>query len=278
MSLSRDPTLVALEAQFRRAVRDAVNRGSRKPFYWGGLAGYRQLEAIAEALEGLCGPPEETAYLSGMARQVRRVLEKNRASVADLQAAHTWLRRVADCLRYPPSKHDTSGVTGKQIVDEMKVLMEQFRPDLKRQPAQAALDHAWRRHWKAYGEDLVHCYDIPGLPPDNLEIETLFGRLRSHQRRVSGRSSTTALRDLGHYQIHALAESEEDLLRCMRAVPLAEYRAQRQRMQASETPGQFLRRLHRDPSACMQHLSQEYVAELRTAGLDRSASGREHTG
>jgi hypothetical protein len=162
----------------------------------------------------------------------------------------------------------------------MKVLMEQFQPDLKRQPAQAALYHAWRRHWEAYGDHLVHCYDIPGLPPDNLAIEALFGRLRSHQRRISGRSSTKTLRDLGHFQILALAESEEDLLRSMRAVPLAEYRAQRQGMQAVETPGQFLRRLHHDPSACMKRLSQEYAAraaQLRAAGVDRSTNDRAHT-
>jgi hypothetical protein len=39
-----------METQLRMAIRDAVNRASRKPFYWGGLVGYRQLEAIAQAL------------------------------------------------------------------------------------------------------------------------------------------------------------------------------------------------------------------------------------
>ena len=39
-----------IEAQVRVAIRDAVNRPSRKPFYWGGLKGYEQLEAIAQAL------------------------------------------------------------------------------------------------------------------------------------------------------------------------------------------------------------------------------------
>jgi len=42
--------LVEIEDQFRMAIRDAVNRANRKPFYWGGLKGYRQLESIAEAL------------------------------------------------------------------------------------------------------------------------------------------------------------------------------------------------------------------------------------
>jgi len=249
VSVPRDPELIALEAQFRRAVRDAVNRGSRKPFYWGGLAGYHQLSAIAQAMEGICGPEEETAYLSGIARQVLRVLEKNRASVADLQTAHTWLRRIAACLRYPPSHHDIVGLSSEQVVDEMNALRGRFQPDLKRQPAQAALYYAWRRHWKAYGDHLVHCYDIG--------------------------SSTKELRDLGHYQVLIFAETEEDLLKSLRAVPIAEYQAQRHRMQVTETPGQFLRRLHRDPAASIQQLSQRYVArraQLRSSAGDKASS------
>jgi hypothetical protein len=40
--------LQEIENQFRMAIRDAVNRTTRKPFYWGGLKGYRQLESIAQ--------------------------------------------------------------------------------------------------------------------------------------------------------------------------------------------------------------------------------------
>jgi hypothetical protein len=39
-----------IEREVRNAIRDAVNRASRKPFYWGGLKGYQQLEAIADGL------------------------------------------------------------------------------------------------------------------------------------------------------------------------------------------------------------------------------------
>ena len=42
--------LLEIENQFRVAIRDAVNRPSRKPFYWGGLQGYRQLAAIGQVL------------------------------------------------------------------------------------------------------------------------------------------------------------------------------------------------------------------------------------
>ena len=49
-----------IEAQFRMAIRDAVNRTTRKPFYWGGLKGYRQLDSIAQALHSM--PVADHAY------------------------------------------------------------------------------------------------------------------------------------------------------------------------------------------------------------------------
>ena len=201
---------MTLEAYLRRATRDAVNRPSRKPFHWGGLAGYRQLGAIAQALHPVSSTEAETAYLQQLAARVDRVLEKNRALVQDLEAAQAWLRRIADCLRYPPSAyHDWAPLSSQQVSTQLESLMQEFRPDFKHQPAQASLYRAWRRWWQAYGPELLHCYDIPGLPPDNLALETLFGRLRRHQRRIKGHQSTRELRKFGQYQVLFGAESEE---------------------------------------------------------------------
>ena len=248
-----------IEAQVRVAVRDAVNRPSRKPFCWGGLKGYEQLQAIAQALRDV--PPEEpgTGYLQRLAMQVERALERNRTLAQDVGQAHSWLRRIAQCLRYPPSSFPTSDIsetplTSEQVKREMAELIQQFRPDLKRRPAQAALYHAWHRLWKDCGPDWLPCYDIPGLPPDNLKLESLFGRLRRHQRRISGRKSTRELRDFGQYQALFLAESEGDLLQQLRQVPLAEYQAHRLRLAEAEAPRRFFRRLHRDPLAAMHRL------------------------
>ena len=47
------------------------------------------------------------------------------------------------------------------------------------------------------------------MPPHNLKLEGLFGRLRCHQRRISGCESTRELRDFGQYQLLFLAESED---------------------------------------------------------------------
>jgi len=250
-----------IETNIRVAVLDAVNRESRKPFYWGGLKGFQQLDAIAKVLHGMVGTPAETAYFQQLTKQVERTLEQNCELADGLQEAHNWLRRIAACLRYPPRSYpDFDSVTSQRIAKEMETLLQQLR-----QQAQAghqvlktfycAVDY----RWKLYGKDLLPCYDILGLPPDNLQLESLFNRLRCHQRRISGRKSTKELRDFGQYQVLFMAESEAALLEQLRRVPLAEYYLYRQRLAQAETPRQFLYRLHRDPDGTIKKLVDRYT-------------------
>ena len=94
----------------------------------------------------------------------------------------------------------------------------------------------------------------------NLKVESLFGRMCCHQRRISGRKSTQPLRDFGHYQIRFMAQSEEQLLEQLRQVPVKDYQAQRKFQANAESPRKFLARLHRDPAKIMQQLAEKYVA------------------
>jgi hypothetical protein len=252
--------LIEIEAQVRVAIRDAVNRKSRKPFFWGGLKGYEQLEAIAQALgEEVSSDEPETGYLLRLKMRVDRVVEAYRVNVEDLRQTHMWLREIADCLRYPPSDlAPDPSLTGEQVKQEMEALLQSFQPDLKRRPAQAALHGAWHRTWEEYGPDLLHCYDIPGLHQDNLMLESLFGRLRRYQRRISGRKCTCELRDFGQYQVLFLAESEEELLQQIRQVSLEVYRENRRRLEEAEAPRRLLYRLHRDPLCTVRGLLKQH--------------------
>lgn len=241
-----------------------MNRRSRKPFHWGGLAGYRQLEAIGEALNQV-SQEAETAYLRRLAIQVNRALEKNRTLAQDVKGAHAWLRQVAHCLRYPfpPSlgaNPSELSATSDQVHREMEDLLQEFQPDLKRQPAQAALYNAWRRLWKSWGPHLLHCYDVPGLPADNLQVEALFGELRCRQRRISGRRSTRPLRDFGHYQVLFDAQSEAELLHQLRQVRLEDYRSHRRQLAKAEIPRQDSARLHRNPLDTMNRWLAQHAA------------------
>lgn len=241
------------------AIRDAVNRSTRKPFSWGGLAGYQQLEAIDQALTKLKTLCPERTYFQQLSEQVKRVLIKNRTLADNVKEAHQWLRQISSCLRYPQRSFSDEPINSHQVAREMEELLDSFDPDPKYQRPQSAIKSKLQRLWNLYGPDLLHTYDIPGLPPDNLQIESLFGRLRRHQRRVSGRKSTRPLREFGHYQVLFSADSQADLLNHLRTVPLHEYRKHRQLLESAETTRRFMHCLHRDAEGTLQCLVATYA-------------------
>ncbi|MCL6753182.1 hypothetical protein KBT16_20315 [Nostoc sp. CCCryo 231-06] len=265
---------MTVETQIRAAIRDCVNRISRKPFRWGGLSGYEQLEAIGSILRSLPCREIDTDYLSLLSVWIDQALNNNLSVALDLAEAHKWLRQIADCLRYPEYSNRSAdnvtditqtakiSLTSLQVRYDMEELLEQFQPDPQQNPAQFALKKKLQRLWDKYGTNLLHCYDIPGLPPDNLKMEAMFSNLRRHQRRISGRKSTVELRDFGQYQVLFFAESEEMLLAQIREVPVAEYNTQRRRLAMALAPRQQKHRLHRHPVTTIQALVDQHTELL----------------
>ena len=261
MEIERAKEQKEIEDQFRMAIRDSVNRATRKPFYWGGLKGYLQLESIAQVLHTM--PVTEIAFFRYLIPQVDRALENNRQLAETIDNTYTWFLRIAACLRYPPRSYRASPMpTRQQVKQEMEELLQNLRSEAYGQPVLSSLHSGLRKRWDLFGNDLLHCFDIPGLPQDNLQVESLFGRLRCHQRRISGRKSTQPLRDFGHCQILFLAESEEQLLEQLRRVSVEDYQAQRKHQAQAEAPRKFLARLHRDPAKTMQGLAKKYTTLL----------------
>ena len=140
----------------------------------------------------------------------------------------------------------------------MEVLLEKYPSISSLYPAQTALSIGFHRRWGSYGSELLHCYDIVGLTPDNLRLESVFGKLRNHARWVTGRKSTRELRDFGQCQILFLAESAEDLVEQMLQVPLSTYQAQRELLEKAEAPQKFIRQLHRDTLKTTRNLLSKY--------------------
>lgn len=258
--LADDPELGWLEQQLHTAIRDVVQRTTRKPFAWGGLAGYQQLEHLEQALAELTSACPTHLYFQSLAQQVKGVLEKNRTLANNVKEAHQWLRQIAACLRYPPRSYpEVPLVTSRQVVQDMEALLTCFNPTPKYQRPQSVIKSQLQRAWNLYGSDLLPTYEIPGLPPDNLQIESLFGRLRRQQRRISGRKSTRELRAFGHYQVLFCAENQADLLQHLRTVPIEEYRKHRQQLETAETTRRFIACLHRDAEKTLQRFVQTYV-------------------
>jgi len=227
------------------------------------LCGYQQLESIARVLATLPESVDEAGYFQRMLFQVQRVLERNRKQEHNLAEAHQWLCRIAACLHYPPDASNSTCLTSTQISTEMEALIDVFRPNAKAQYPQARLSVALKKRWRLHQQELLACYDVPELPQDNLQIESLFEQLRRRQRRISGRKSTRELRRFGLAQVLFQAESEAALLEQIHHVSRDDYLASAEKLIQAEQPLRFLQRFHRNPVQTITQLIKEYK-ELST--------------
>jgi hypothetical protein len=169
------------------------------------LSGYQQLEAMVMGLDQIRETNLESDYLLQLRTRVERVLAKNKTVAEDLKRTLQILLQVAQCLRYPPSAQELQfdeQISSQLVAKEMTKLIGETRPSGRVQRAQTRLQGVLKRRWELFGQELLYCYDIPGLPQDNLHLESLFGRLRRHQRRISGHKSKRLFLSENKHFIH----------------------------------------------------------------------------
>lgn len=156
-----------------------------------------------------------------------------------------------------PSNSQTVHSMLEQIVDQWQ----------KSAPKNSTLEKVGRKWNSMTGKWLpaiLHCYDIPGLPRNNLKLEARFGQLRQHQRRVSGRKETTPLRRLAPGQLLCPTLDDEELLSYLKSVPTDDYWRERRKQEALEEPQRWLWRLHRHPLKALAQIDTQFSAFLET--------------
>ena len=127
-------------------------------------------------LEPQSDDPPLTPVVSVQKRDVKPQNQEDTTSAPQSKAA------LAPQSKAPPSQ--TVHLKLEQMVDQWK----------QSAPLNSTLEkvcHKWASMADNWLPAILHCYDIPGLPRNNLKLEARFGQLRAHQRRVSGRKETT---------------------------------------------------------------------------------------
>jgi len=83
-----------------------------------------------------------------------------------------------------------------QTASEVQTAFDDLLDDMTDHVAdQGNLTSAIRHFLKvtaSYAPDLFHCYDVPGLPRTNNDLEHTFGTARHHERRATGRKTGDA--------------------------------------------------------------------------------------
>jgi hypothetical protein len=101
------------------------------------------------------------------------------------------------------------------------------------------------------GDGLYHCYDVPGLPRTNNDLEHFYRQVKASERRITGhRRSDSFVVRVGGFAIYAAATSgvpEAELRRHVAAVSAADWQRERAILRANQERQTKMRRfrLHR---------------------------------
>ena len=113
------------------------------------------------------------------------------------------------------------------------------------------------------GDGLYHCYDVPGLPRTDNDLEQFYRRVKALERRITGhkRSDTFVLR-VGGFAVYAAAASqttESELLRQLGAVPAEVWQAERVTLWANQERQAKMRRFHLHRAAYLADLEARWA-------------------
>jgi soluble cytochrome b562 len=114
---------------------------------------------------------------------------------------------------------------------------------------------------------LFVCYDTPGLPATNNDLESFFGRLKTNQRRTTGRKSVNnfVLRYGAYAAFVDLSETKTDLLNRLRHVDRTVYQQERQQLQLVLDEQREFHRFQHNLDIVVKELENEWQIAVETA-------------
>jgi hypothetical protein len=203
------------------------------------------------------------------------VREPFAAHYARLERQLNWLidlQRLFEPTYGAPAQPPTGAEVSTRVDDYLRQLSG--RTDLDETDAAVAqhIIQTFRNRW--WG--LFQCYDVAGLPATNNGLEAFLGRLKSGQRRVTGRKSVNhfVLRYGTYAALVDLSESKTDLLARLRVVDRAAYQRERQQLQAILGEARSRHRFRHDRETVLQELEAQWAVAVETAAQRRAAQSK----
>ena len=255
-----DGLVEAYAARLRRV----LSRSGRKPFRLAGLRLYADLLALLGSLEiSLTYLPDEPR-LACFAEAIRDALLAFETEYTWIAEGYTWVLDISAILDVPlpePEAEPPDTSLSSTVRAQLDAYLEQLyqRTDL------CASLLAFRKHLlaltKRYAPGLFHCYDIPGLPRTDNDLESLFGRVRRQSLLTSGpHHAKQRLHEEGAWLLFDVVSNEHKQVRRLQRVPLEDWRDERQRIRKHKATFTDDRRFRRQ--------SSKYLAELEARAAE----------
>jgi hypothetical protein len=262
-------TLIAPEAKadeviphLVRHTRYLLTLKGRPPFRLAGLETYERLHQVAALSLDLLATrydPRLAQLYQGLQAALTPLAETYDA----LHQGAAWLRDIAYILEPCPT-HPMNAV---QVAGQLRSYLDTVRQWPDGTPTLCAFGRHLDTVSRSYWPGLFHCYEVPGLPRTNNELESHFRETRRRLLRTTGQKGLTQrmLQRQGAWELLPRPPTEAQLLDAVCQTPPEELALERQRFAAHRQRFRLQRRSLRQTEVQFNHLRQTW-ATLQPTG------------
>ncbi|HEY5869036.1 MAG TPA: transposase [Candidatus Tectomicrobia bacterium] len=250
------PAAEAVLTQLIGHTRYLLTLKGRPPFCLAGLETYERLRSVA----GLSLDLLATRYdprLAHLYQGLQAALAPFAQTYDTLHQGAAWLRDIAYILEPVP----TCPLSAADVAEQLRSYLD----TIQRQPGLPPVLETFRRHLdtvsRSYGPGLFHCYEVPGLPRTNNELESHFRETRRRLLQITGQQGQTqrTLLRQGAWELLHHATTEAELQEALRQTPPADLAQERQRFAAHRQRFRLQRRSRKQTQAQFEHLRQQWA-------------------
>src|SRR5713101_5172473 len=166
--------------QLFRHTRYLLTLKGRPPFRLAGMETYERLEHVARFSLDLLAARYDTR-LAQLYQGLQAALAPFAQTYQAFQQGAAWLRDIAYILEPAVSQ----ALRGEQVAEQLRGYLDTVR----RWPASTPTLDEFALHLdtvsRSYWPGLFHCYDVPGLPRTNNELESRFRETGRHLLRIT---------------------------------------------------------------------------------------------
>jgi len=263
---SGSPMAPALEAdavvtQLAHHTRYLLTLKGRPPFRLAGLETYARLQNVAKFSLDLLAQRYEPR-LAQLYQGLQSALSPWVATAQELQQGAAWLHDMAYILEPTP----TQPLRAAHVAAQLRGYLDTVRwrsdvtPFLK--TFGRHLDKVSRSYWPG----LFHCYDVPGLPRTNNELESHFRDTGRRLLRTTGQRGQTQrmLQRQGAWELLPRPSTEAKVLDALRHTPSEDLAQERQRFATHRQRFRMQSRSLRQTQAQFDQLRQNWLAPQAT--------------
>jgi mutator family transposase len=249
------PAADAVLTQLLCHTRYLLTLKGRPPFCLAGLETYERLHSVACVSLDLLATRYD-ARLAHLYQGLQGALAPFAETYRTLQQGAAWLRDIAYILEPVP----TFPLSAVDVAGQLRGYLD----TVQRQPALSPALETFRRHLdtvsRRYWPGLFHCYEVPGLPRTNNELESHFRETRRRLLQTTGQQGQTqrTLQRQGAWELLPHPSTEAALQEALRQTPPEDLAQERQRFAAYRQRFRLQHRSLRQTQAQLDHLRQQW--------------------